>query len=241
MADPKLFDLLGGLLSYPSADWRARVEACLEALRPENAEAAGYVTAFLGGTAGVPGTAMEELFTSTFDMNPACSLEAGWHLFGEDYARGAFLVKLRGEMRRLNVAESAELPDHLGHVLAVLGRMEEAEAAEFAAACVMPAIEKMIAGVAGHAENQGNAYEHALRAVAAVVARIAAQAQQGSGTGEKDGPRDTPADYVQLPVLEAKGAGIGHGEEAVHGACPFERANGTTGAGGANGFKGVRR
>ena len=31
---------------------------------------------------------IEETFTRTFDVNPACALEVGWHLFGEEYARG---------------------------------------------------------------------------------------------------------------------------------------------------------
>ena len=36
---------------------------------------------------------IQELYTRTFDINPVCTLEIGWHIFGEDYARGALLVK----------------------------------------------------------------------------------------------------------------------------------------------------
>jgi nitrate reductase assembly molybdenum cofactor insertion protein NarJ len=90
--------------------------------------------------------ALQEMFIRTFDMNPDRSLEVGWHLFGENYDRGTFLVKMRQQLRRFSIAESGELPDHITHVLAVLGRMPAGEAEEFAVACVFPALEKMCAG-----------------------------------------------------------------------------------------------
>ena len=65
-------------------------------------------------------TELEELYTRTFDINPVCSLEVGWHLFGEDYNRGAFLVRMRGLLREHGIEEGAELPDHLESVLRVL-------------------------------------------------------------------------------------------------------------------------
>ena len=92
---------------------------------------------------------LQELYAATFDLDPHCSLEVGWHLFGENYERGEFLVKMRVELRRLGVGESTELPDHLTHALAALGRMEPQEAAEFATACLFPALDKMCAATAG--------------------------------------------------------------------------------------------
>ena len=65
-------------------------------------------------------SALEEAFTGTFDVNPACALEVGWHLFGEEYARGMFLVRMREELRKYGLAESSELPDHVSHVLAIV-------------------------------------------------------------------------------------------------------------------------
>ena len=49
---------------------------------------------------------MQELFTRTFDINPACASRGG-HLFGEEY-RGA--LRPDAELRRLGLEESAELP-----------------------------------------------------------------------------------------------------------------------------------
>jgi hypothetical protein len=67
----------------------------------------------------------------------------GWHLFGEEYARGLLLVRLRQELARHGVAESRELPDHITHVLALLPRMEASRAAAFVRACALPALARM--------------------------------------------------------------------------------------------------
>jgi nitrate reductase delta subunit len=86
---------------------------------------------------------LEESYTRTFDLNPVCSPDIGWHLFGEDYNRGLFLARLRREMRRIGIEESCQLPDHLSHVLLILSGFEINNASDFATACVIPALEKM--------------------------------------------------------------------------------------------------
>ncbi len=95
---------------------------------------------------GITGTELEELYARTFDINPVCCLEVGWQLYGEDYQRGAFLVEMRARLREHGLAESAELPDHLGHALRLLGRLGTAEAGRFARHFVLPAVEKMRKG-----------------------------------------------------------------------------------------------
>ena len=88
-------------------------------------------------------TDLEELFTRTFDINPVSSLETGWHLFGEDYNRGAFLVRMRGLLRQHGIEEGAELPDHLESVLRVLDVMDETEASALTREYILPALAKM--------------------------------------------------------------------------------------------------
>jgi len=121
------YDELATALEYPARAW---VREALSAR----------------GFAAWPGEELEELYTRTFDINPVCSLEVGWHLYGEDYNRGAFLVGMRGLMRDLGVAEGTELPDHLTSVLRVLGRMAPEEADGFARGYVLPAVGKMLSG-----------------------------------------------------------------------------------------------
>ena len=87
--------------------------------------------------------AMQELYVQAFEFNPACTLEIGWHLFGENYERGEFMVRMREQLRRYGIAESTELPDHLTHLLLLINRMGHAEAAELAGQYVLPALGKI--------------------------------------------------------------------------------------------------
>ncbi len=103
----------------------------------------------------------EELYTQTFDLNPVCSLEVGWHLFGEEYARGAFLVRMREELRKHGIPEATELPDHLTYALRLVERMAPADAGEFSARYLVPALDKMLAAL----EGKGNPYESVLREI----------------------------------------------------------------------------
>jgi nitrate reductase delta subunit len=170
-----IYDRLASLLSYPNEDYRQRLARCAEALLGVEPGASLLVTGFLRQIEAFSTEQLQELYTQTFDLNPVCSPEVGWHLFGEQYERGEFLVKMRQQLRRFALPESAELPDHLSHVLAVLGRMEQREADEFAVACVYPALDKMRAAWSG----KNNPYESVLGAIARFVesqhARPAAQ------------------------------------------------------------------
>lgn len=144
-----LFDRLGGLFAYPGGDYHARVEACAAALTaaPATRKAAERLERFRAAAAQLPVEQLQEMFIQSFDLNPDGALETGWHLFGEQYERGEYLVRMRRLLRRFELPESVELPDHLSHALAVLGRMQKDEADDFAAACLFPALGKMRAGV----------------------------------------------------------------------------------------------
>jgi nitrate reductase molybdenum cofactor assembly chaperone NarJ/NarW len=125
--------------------------------------------------------AMQELYVQTFEFNPACTLEIGWHLFGENYERGEFLVRMREQLRRHGVAESTELPDHLTHLLALISRMDPDEAAELVGLSVLPALEKIKSAL------KDNAYR---RLIAEIEEKLAA-----------DFP-NAPRPPVQLPVFQ---------------------------------------
>lgn len=159
------FDLLARLFRYPRQDYRETVELCRQALLPDSSEAARLLARFAEEIAPLSLETLEEVFTQTFDLNPVCCLELGWHLFGENYDRGELLVKVRHELRRHGVAESTELPDHLTHVLPLLGRMPPAEADSFARALVWPALKKMQAGL----EGKNNPFQRILQAVPALL------------------------------------------------------------------------
>lgn len=134
---------IGRLLSYPGEQTVEAAELLYVALQDDLPEAAQGASAFGAFLEQHELWEAEETYTRTFDVNPACALEVGWHLFGEEYARGMFLVRMRENLRKYNLPENAELPDHLTHVLEILAAMPEDEASRFARACVLPAVEKM--------------------------------------------------------------------------------------------------
>jgi nitrate reductase delta subunit len=133
----------------PTTPTLAQLAAALNYPAQESARAA---LQSLDGFSKVDPTDLEELYTRTFDINPVCSLEIGWHLFGEDYNRGAFLVRMRGLMREYGIEEGAELPDHLESVLRLLPAMDPTDpddASDLVREFILPAVQKMRAPFEG--------------------------------------------------------------------------------------------
>ena len=146
MQDQGIYVRLGRLFEYPADEYGARARRCLEQMNLEQPEAAQMLAEFCGAIQGLNTDQLQELFTRTFDLNPVCTLEIGWHLYGEDYQRGEFLVKMRQQLRDRGIEESIELPDHLTHALILLQQMEPDEASDFAGRYLLPALHQMRAG-----------------------------------------------------------------------------------------------
>ena len=93
---------VGAAVSAVSA---VSVEA-IENLPSVDTKVAGLLKNFSDFAADKSIEDLQELFTGTFDMDPDCALDLGWHLFGEDRRRGVFLIKLRKELSRHRIAET---------------------------------------------------------------------------------------------------------------------------------------
>ncbi len=111
---------------------------------------------FFDETAHVDDRGLEELYTTTFDLNPVATLEVGWHLWGEQYERGRFLADLRGLQDRLGIDSGTELPDHLTVLLPTIAACENDELREKCAKAIEKILQKL--------DEQGNPYRHLLRA-----------------------------------------------------------------------------
>ena len=153
------YTAIAELLAYPDGAFGRRLARCRELLGNDDPQTAAHLADFDTATRDAALADLEELHTRTFDFNPQCALEIGWHLFGADSNRGALLVRLREELARHGIEESCELPDHLTHVLPLVDRMSPNEATRFVRACVVPAVEKMLTGL----EEKQNPYESVLR------------------------------------------------------------------------------
>ena len=156
----KFLTSVAGVLTYPDANYAERVRACIAVAEPE---VCAQLAPFAEQVCALSVEDAQELFTRTLDLNPVCSLEMGWHLLGENYDRGLLMVRMRHELCRHGIAETGELPDHLAHALPLLEAMSPSDAEEFAAAIVVPVLEKMRFAFAG----KQNPYEHVLAAVMA--------------------------------------------------------------------------
>lgn len=175
------YETMAALLNYPGVEYSASLSRLFSVL-PE--ECSGHAADCATAVGALSLTAQQELFTQTFDLNPICSLELGWHLFGENYERGLLLVRLREELRGAGIPENGELPDHLTYALRLLPTMEHDRAEDFVASIILPSLVKMIQAIRG----KNNPYDQLLHALA-VLFRV-------------DFPEiPLPTIKVELPVL----------------------------------------
>ena len=189
MAESAVFDRLGSLLRYPDERLDAHLTEAYELLGVESPELAALLGQTRAAIGALGATAREELYTRTFDINPECTLEVGWQLFGEDYNRGVFLVRMRGWMRQVGVEERGELPDHLLHVLPVVARLPADEAEELVRTGVLPALDKMLEGF----PDRSNPYRALLDTVRGFLTRRFGAAEADAPVIGQSSPYTCPA------------------------------------------------
>jgi len=196
------YDLLAGLFEYPDrGDYDKRLDECTDVLAGDYSDAAALLRPLRESIGEKSPAEIEEMYTRTFDINPVCTLEIGWHIYGEDYARGEFLVKMRQELRDKNLPESKELPDHMTHVLSLLGRLEGEQADDLAARYLLPGLDKMLAGMS----EKGSPYLPVLETVAKVIRKD--HAVLPMPPRERRG--DPPGWKNRMPVFGTQGCGGG--------------------------------
>jgi len=156
---------IAGLLAYPETEYRERIEAAREALAGEPAAARHHLAEFASAVRNLSTEQLQELFTRTFDLNPVCVLEVGWQLYGDEYKRGEFLMKMQQSLAQHGLLSSSELPDHLTRVLPLLDCLPPEEGRALTCEFLVPAVRKMVAGI----EGKQNPFEHVLKAVSEVL------------------------------------------------------------------------
>jgi nitrate reductase delta subunit len=167
----QVYHLLSALLEYPSPGLVESARKCAGLLASESPEAAAQIERFLALTEETQPERLEEIYTDTFDINPTCTIYAGYHLFGESYKRGEFLVRLKEKYRQRGFFEGNELADHLAVLLRFLGQLdpEETLARELIGDCLAPALEKINGSFPEPSAEKVNPYACVLRAAASVI------------------------------------------------------------------------
>ncbi len=157
-----IFGSLADVLEYPTAGIPSQAKACRDALANRNRQACKNMSTFAEFCSKTPLGSIEELYTDTFDLDAVCCPYVGFHLFGEDRARGTFMVRLKEQYRANNFPLGSELPDHISVMLRFLGSAPgDAERDELVSYCLIPAAKKMISLF----EDSGNPYRGVVEAV----------------------------------------------------------------------------
>lgn len=172
----KVYGPLARLLDYPAAGFCEAVEEWVSQIRAECPEAGKVLEPFLAYCAEHTAEEMEELYCITFDNSQTAALEIGWHVYGETYDRGNFLVAMREFLRTYEIPEKSELPDHLSLVLQVLSRCEMDKALALSSNVVKPAVRKILVSLSA----DQNPYEPVLDAVLHMIRHHAQQAYNHS-------------------------------------------------------------
>ena len=155
-----LYSWFAGILDYPSRSIAAVLNDCAAAIEADCPDARTAMAAFQDAIAGRTLGQLQELYINAFDLRPDCTLNLGYHLFGDDGRRGLFLAELKGRLAASGVATGSELPDHLSLLLRYMQQVE-AERGVLSEDCLLPAVSRM----ADVLDSTDNPYKHALRAL----------------------------------------------------------------------------
>lgn len=140
--DAAFLEAVAAALEYPGLIGAERFGTAdtLTGAPPALASALHALGAYL---AAAPAGEAEERYTALFDLNPVCTLHAGYHLFGEDYKRGELLAGLAAELREADLAIGTELPDYFPALLRLAARSDPAGRETLVDYLLLPALVKM--------------------------------------------------------------------------------------------------
>jgi nitrate reductase molybdenum cofactor assembly chaperone len=139
------YNLLSYLFYYPGPGFQESVkkaQAYLDEYYPAAGTELKIFTDFVLQASQIE---LEELFTRSFDVQAATTLDLGYVLFGDDYKRGQVLVNLNSEHKEAGNDCGSELADHLPNILRLLYKMNKPELrTELVEKIIAPAVKKII-------------------------------------------------------------------------------------------------
>jgi nitrate reductase molybdenum cofactor assembly chaperone NarJ/NarW len=152
-----LYDLFAELLQYPTLATSLKAGHCYERLLVSRTDVAPMLEGFYHAMEQRSLEQMQELYTTTFDMQPVCYPYLGYQLFGESYKRGAFMAQLNEAYHAAGYSAKEDLPDHIAIVLHFVGLNSEDRQGAFCQSLLneglLPALEKMLKTFDEQSEN----------------------------------------------------------------------------------------
>lgn len=168
--ESRLIYSLASVLEYPTQDWFKSFRKLKDQCFAGELAGKAHFSDFYLEINKFSLIELQELYTRTFDLNPVCALEVGYHLFGEDYKRGEFLARLRESENPYQLGQERQLPDYMPVVLRLLGRMDDSELrASLIGYCLIPALKKMNTAF----EKGNNPYGKLIRFLTELLKQIA--------------------------------------------------------------------
>lgn len=167
----QIYACFAQLLDYPTPGYIESINTCIDLLKADYATAATLVADFQNRIKAIPMSRLEEVYTETFDINPACHIFAGHILFGESFKRNAFMASLAEEYQERNFSTGKELVDHIPLLLKFLSisSPDDAFTEDLAADCLVPVFQKMNTNFP---DDAANPYMPLLRSVSIVLEKF---------------------------------------------------------------------
>lgn len=166
--DKHLYEHLSALLEYPKDDIFEHISGCLQSLESRYPEARSHLESFSKTAHSADLFSLQEIYNFTFDINPVCTLDIGYHVFGESYKRGSFLVGMKKMLREHGIETKDELPDYLPNILKLLGGASKNEdSVSLARLIVAPALVRMKKSF----KDKNSCYGSLVRAVDCVICK----------------------------------------------------------------------
>lgn len=139
-----IYNLIADILEYPDDALAGKAFKCAELLSGDYPAAAKKLNKFVDSTKGESLGHLEEVYTATFDINPMCSLDVGYQLFGENFKRSKFMVKLKQSYKEHDFDSGNGLPDYLPTMLRFLSGIDDEQIeTSLLKDCIVPALSKM--------------------------------------------------------------------------------------------------
>ncbi|GMR07262.1 MAG: hypothetical protein BMS9Abin26_0264 [Gammaproteobacteria bacterium] len=152
---------MADLFVYPDLEFPKKVRKTINLLNGNYPQAVAELERFLDLLPEKELRTMQELFTRTFDVQSATTLDIGYVLFGDDYKRGELLANLNREHLAVNNDCRHELADHLPNLLRLMGKLKDDELTdELVQEIIAPALSMMISEfVPERVEKKNEAYK----------------------------------------------------------------------------------
>ncbi|CAG0967470.1 MAG: nitrate reductase molybdenum cofactor assembly chaperone [Candidatus Methanoperedens sp.] len=165
----RIISLFADILEYPQSNLLKVVQECQSETITTNPEAGAMLGEFRGFVEGTPLNRLQEIYSSTFDLNATSCLYAGHYLFGESYERSMFLIGLKERYNACGFTAENELPDHLTVLLRFIAVCDKVDVRdEIISEALLPALTLMTGGKGSENESQSQ-YFIALKALEAAL------------------------------------------------------------------------